>query len=106
MANLTDNALRHGAGDVTLIGAAAGDAVCITVCDHGLGVDPAFAGRAFDRFSRADAARTGGGAGLGLAITRAIALAHGGDVTLADARPGVAVTLTLPHRPLIDPSAP
>ena len=105
VANLTDNALRHGAGDVRLVAATAGDAVCITVRDHGLGIEAAFADRAFERFSRADAGRTGGGAGLGLAITRAIALAHGGDVTLADARPGVAVTLTLPHRPLIDPTA-
>ena len=42
-------------------------------------MDPTFAGHAFDRFTRADPARGRGGAGLGLAIVRAIARAHGGD---------------------------
>ncbi len=100
--NLVDNALRHGDGAVNLTAVGDGEDLRITVRDHGSGVPPAFAARAFERFSRADAGRTGGGAGLGLAIVRAIALAHGGDVVLTDAEPGVAVTLTLPHRPLID----
>ena len=46
--------------------------------DRGPGFPPEFLDRAFERFSRADSARTGGGTGLGLAIVEAIARAHRG----------------------------
>ena len=51
----------------------------LVVADEGPGFPPDFLGSAFDRFTRADAARGRGGAGLGLAIVRAIARAHGGE---------------------------
>ena len=59
--------------------------VWIHVRDTGVGVEPAEQGRVFQRFYRADRARTlltGGGAGLGLAVVRHIAEIHGGSVEL------------------------
>jgi two-component system, OmpR family, sensor kinase len=79
--NLVDNALRHGEGDVTL---AARDGA-LEVADEGPGFGD-LGERAFERFTRGDAARTRGGAGLGLAIVRAIAEAHGGSVAIDGAR--------------------
>jgi two-component system OmpR family sensor kinase len=79
IANLIDNTIRYGAGQVTLSARAAGDAVEIHVADHGPGFQDEFVARAFDRFSRADPARSRGGVGLGLAIVRTIAESHGGD---------------------------
>jgi two-component system sensor histidine kinase BaeS len=76
-----------------------GREVRITVADNGPGIDPAQLERIFDRFYRADEARTreGGGTGLGLSIAQAIAHAHGGELTAGNAAGGGAVfTLTLP----------
>ena len=50
----------------------------------------------FEPFYRADAARTNAGAGLGLAIARAIVEAHGGAIWLADAAEGTRVMFSLP----------
>jgi signal transduction histidine kinase len=54
------------------------------VSDRGAGFPPGFTPRAFERFSRADAARGQGGTGLGLAIVETIALAHGGRAGTAN----------------------
>jgi two-component system, OmpR family, sensor kinase len=62
------NALQHGRGEVVLTGRPDDDALVLEVSDQGGGFPDAFAERAFERFARADEARTGGGAGLGLAI--------------------------------------
>jgi len=72
-----DNALRHGEGTVELRAEDAGEAVRLHVLDRGPGFDPALDGRAFERFTRGDRARSRGGTGLGLAIVEAIALSHG-----------------------------
>ena len=66
--------------------------------DQGPGFAPEIAEHAFERFTRGDAARTRGGAGLGMAIVRAIAEAHGGrtEVAFAD---GAVVRLWLPDSP-------
>jgi two-component system sensor histidine kinase BaeS len=82
LGNLVDNALRHGAGDVTLRAAAEDGGVALEISDDGPGFAPDIADRAFERFARGDVARTRGGTGLGLAIVRAIAQAHGGRATL------------------------
>ena len=74
--NMVDNALRHGAGEVELTARLAGSRVELHVLDDGPGFPPEFLPRAWERFSRADAARTDGGAGLGLSIVRTIAEAH------------------------------
>jgi len=95
--NLLDNASRHGGGDIELSVRADGDDARIAVRDHGPGFGEGLGDRAFDRFTRGDAARTGPGAGLGLAIVQAVAQAHGGTVTVSDAAPGARVELVLPH---------
>jgi two-component system, OmpR family, sensor kinase len=95
LGNLVDNALRHGSGTVVLSArrAAGGSGVEIAVSDEGPGFSEELAPRAFERFTRGDAARTCGGAGLGLAIVSAIAEAHGGRAAL-DGR--AIVRLSLP----------
>ena len=76
--NMLDNALRYAAGEVELTTRRAGASIEIHVRDDGPGFPPAFLPRAWERFSRADAARTDDGAGLGLSIIRTIAELHGG----------------------------
>ncbi len=94
LGNLVDNALRHGAGEVTLAARAADGGVALEVSDEGPGFADDIAGRAFERFARGDAARTRGGTGLGLAIVRAIAEAHGGTARIE----GAGVRLWLPSQ--------
>jgi signal transduction histidine kinase len=87
LANLVDNALRHGEGPVELAAEPAGDGVRLHVRDRGPGFDASLDGQAFERFTRGDRARSRGGTGLGLAIVDAIARSHGGSAG-ADARDG------------------
>jgi len=94
--NLVDNALTHGGGSIDLSAADGAGTVRIAVRDHGPGFPPGFADRAFERFARPDAGRSGGGAGLGLAIVDAIARAHGGSATASGADPGARVEIVLP----------
>lgn len=93
--NLIENAIRHGTGTVTVSASARPTAVAIEVRDEGAGFDPEFAGHAFDRFTTADAGRSEGSSGLGLAIVAAIAAAHGGRATVLDG-PGGAIEIVLP----------
>jgi len=79
LANLVDNALRYGGGDVTIAALEQNGHVELHVYDDGGGFPPSFLPHVFERFSRADEARSGGGNGLGLAIVEAIAHAHGGS---------------------------
>jgi two-component system OmpR family sensor kinase len=99
LGNLVDNALRYGEGTVELQAQRANGFVALRVSDAGTGFPAEFLPHAFERFSRADGARSRGAAGLGLAIVDAIARAHGGS---ADARNrdggGAQVTLLLPSR--------
>ena len=79
--NLILNALEHGEGrPVNISVASNGDAVAVTVRDHGIGMSPAEAARVFDRFWRADPARarTSGGSGLGLSIATEDTKLHNG----------------------------
>jgi signal transduction histidine kinase len=97
LTNMVSNALRHGGGAIVLRAATRDDSVELHVLDEGEGFDPRFLPRAFERFSRADPARSRGGAGLGLSIVQVIAEAHGGHAFAANrgAR-GADVWLALP----------
>ena len=83
LGNLVDNALVYGDGAVELF-VVNGAGVELHVADEGPGFPLGFSARAFDRFSRADEARSPGGAGLGLAIVEVIARTHGGSATVAN----------------------
>jgi two-component system sensor histidine kinase BaeS len=90
--NLVDNAIRYTPpGSTVTVEAVPGG---FTVIDEGEGFPAAFRAVAFDRFTRADAARGRGGSGLGLAIARGIVEAHGGRITIEDG-PGGRVRVTL-----------
>jgi two-component system sensor histidine kinase MprB len=79
----------------------------VSVRDHGPGIDPADLPFVFDRFYRAAAARGLPGAGLGLAIVRQVAEAHGGSVEADNAPDGGAVLrLRLPYDPRLLTSYP
>jgi two-component system OmpR family sensor kinase len=99
LANMVENALRYGRGAIVLSADADADdgRVRLHVCDEGPGFPAEFLPDAFERFSRADEARTRGGTGLGLAITAAIADAHGGSAHARNVEEGGAdVWLELP----------
>jgi signal transduction histidine kinase len=97
LGNLVDNALRHGAGTVTLRAGSADGLVAFEVVDEGSGFADEFESEAFERFTRGDAGRTGGGSGLGLAIVKAVAEAHDGRVSVARSRaPATTLRIELP----------
>ncbi|MDG4823200.1 HAMP domain-containing sensor histidine kinase [Asanoa sp. WMMD1127] len=98
VANLVGNALRHGAAPVTVRLRAPQGWVELTVADHGPGLAPDVRDRVFDRFYKADTARSrSDGAGLGLAIALANARLHGGTLVAGNRSPqGAVFTLRLP----------
>jgi two-component system, OmpR family, sensor histidine kinase SaeS len=102
LVNLVSNALRHTPSDGSVAVRLEPDAtdVRVSVEDTGEGLAPEALRRMFDRFWRADEARTAGrgGAGLGLAISRALVEAQGGRIW-AENRPGggARVSFTLPR---------
>ncbi|MDQ3505673.1 MAG: MtrAB system histidine kinase MtrB, partial [Actinomycetota bacterium] len=97
--NLILNAIHHGGGLIEVTLGASKTAAAITVRDHGPGMTAEETSRVFDRFWRADPARSrhGGGTGLGLSISREDARLHGGWLQ-AWGRPGQGAQfrLTLP----------
>jgi signal transduction histidine kinase len=97
--NLLTNALRHTPtdGSVAVVVEPVADGVCVRVEDSGDGVDDETAERMFERFWRGDRARSSPGAGLGLAIARALVEAQGGRIW-AERRAGggTSVSFTLP----------
>ena len=99
LANLVDNALRHGEGTILLSARERDGEIELHVADEGPGFPPDFLPRAFERFSRGDPARTRGGTGLGLAIVSAIATAHGGRAHARNLeRGGADVWVSIPKR--------
>ncbi|HWK30077.1 MAG TPA: ATP-binding protein [Solirubrobacter sp.] len=96
LANLVDNALTYGDGTVELSARTVNGAIELHVRDEGPGFPPQFLPRAFERFTRADEARTRGGTGLGLAIAEAVAGAHGGSAHACNVEGGADVWIALP----------
>jgi signal transduction histidine kinase len=101
--NLISNAIVHTAAPDGFVGLEVqtrGDEVRFVVIDNGDGIPDDQRERVFERFHRTDAARdrAAGGAGLGLAIVRAIAVAHGGSVSVLDpgAEGGARLQLVIP----------
>jgi two-component system OmpR family sensor kinase len=104
LANLVRNAVVHTPPgtpiEVTL--GVQGDSAVIEVVDHGPGIRPDHAQRIFERFHRADPARSGdqGGSGLGLSIAAAVVAAHGGRIDVrGTAGGGATFRIELPARP-------
>ena len=104
--NLISNAIRHtpAGGQVTMRVGRSGEQVTIQVADTGSGIAPEDLPHVFDRFYRGDKSRSrrGGGAGLGLAITRQLVAAHGGQIEVASS-PGLG-TIVYHHAPDSDGS--
>ncbi len=101
--NLLDNAIKYSPrGSAVMVDLASSNGThTVRVSDDGPGIPEKAQPHIFDRFFRADAARTRstatGGAGLGLSIAWRIARAHGGDLVLTSSdRTGTVFTLTLP----------
>jgi signal transduction histidine kinase len=98
--NLIQNAIRHTPADGSVVVRAqpVDSGIEVEISDSGDGIAPEERDQVFAAFYRggADAARTGDGAGLGLAISRAIVEAHGGHIWLADSSLGTSVRFSLP----------
>ena len=102
VANLLENAVRHSPDDAEVVVSASGSPrrVVIEVEDEGPGIPETEASRVFERFYRADAARSTkqGGTGLGLAIAKWIVDLHGGEIRVEARRPtGCRMVVELPR---------
>jgi len=97
--NLLDNAARHARTTVTMAVTETDDAVTLVVADDGPGIPLELQRTVFERFARLDDARArdNGGAGLGLAITREVVMAHHGSISIENS-PGATFTVTFPIR--------
>lgn len=112
VANLVDNAIKHGRGNRRTAGTAAPEpapgieirlartpaGVDITVSDRGVGIPAPDRRRVLERFVRLETSRTQPGTGLGLSLVAAVARLHGGSVRLEDNQPGARAVLSLPRR--------
>lgn len=98
LANLLENAIKYG-GQARASLTEADDEVAIIIEDDGPGIPAADFERVFQPFVRLEESRNRdtGGSGLGLAVARAAARAHGGDIHLKNMQQGLRVTLTLPR---------
>jgi signal transduction histidine kinase len=95
--NLLSNALGHvdDGGGVRVVIDETTDSATVSVIDDGEGIRPEDLERVFDRFFRGSSAHKRAGTGLGLAVARGIAEAHGGALTAASDGPGAGATFTL-----------
>jgi heavy metal sensor kinase len=93
--NLLDNAVKYtDRGDITVKATRHGSLIQVDIADAGIGIAPEHLPHVFERFYRVDAARSGQGAGLGLAMAQEIVRAHGGSMTI-QSTPGTGTTLTV-----------
>jgi signal transduction histidine kinase len=104
VANLVDNAIKHGQPpaeggarrEVRIAVAKEGGDVTIAVIDNGPGIPQSERGRVLQRFVRLEESRSTPGTGLGLSLAAAAVKLRNGSIELSDAGPGLAVTLRLP----------
>jgi len=99
--NLVDNAIKYAPRSPVEIDVhGQDDGAVVSIADHGIGIAPEDAERVFGQFERAVSAQHYGGLGMGLYIARALAMAHGGNISV-DSAPGVGskFTVTLPTAP-------
>jgi two-component system phosphate regulon sensor histidine kinase PhoR len=98
--NLVHNAIKFNkpAGRVTISTGYDSNSVTISVADTGIGISKEDLPRVFERFYKADKARTGGGSGLGLAIAKHTVQAHGGEIRAqSEEGKGSTFTFSLPR---------
>ena len=100
VSNLVENAIRYAAAGETIDVTVGEDGrrLAISVADHGPGIPEDRRAEALRRFGRLDSSRSQEGAGLGLALVRAIAHLHDGELALEDNKPGLIAVLRLPLR--------
>jgi two-component system phosphate regulon sensor histidine kinase PhoR len=99
ISNLVHNAIKfnHPGGRVTVSTSGGKEAVTVSVTDTGVGITPDDLPHVFERFYKADRARSGGGSGLGLAIAKHTVQAHGGSIRCqSEPGKGTTFTFTLP----------
>jgi signal transduction histidine kinase len=93
VANLLDNALKYGGGEVKLSAHQHDGRAALEVSDTGPGIPETEREAVFDRFVRLEPSRSTPGNGLGLSLVRAVARLHNGTVALGDNHPGLKVRL-------------
>lgn len=98
LANLVDNAIKHGhaGGRVGVAIACAAEAATVTITDDGPGIPAEEHGHVFKRFYRLERSRQTPGNGLGLSLVAAVARLHQAEVELIDNAPGLKVRLSFP----------
>lgn len=96
-ANLIDNALKHGGGDVSVVVGGTGNAITISVADRGPGIPAEERENVLQRFYRLERSRHSPGSGLGLSLVAAVTHLHGAVIRMADNMPGLRIELRFPH---------
>ena len=102
LSNLLDNAIKYtpSGGSVNIFLVENDGQVAVSVRDTGIGLSPSDLPRIFERFYRCDQSRSQAGIGLGLSLARAVARAHGGDITVVSTpNQGSTFTVTLQKSP-------
>ena len=105
--NLLDNAIKYTpkGGVIDLQVKPSRDIVEVTVADSGPGIPDSEKAHVLERFARLESSRHTPGNGLGLSLTKSVAVLHGAELVLGDNRPGLIVTLRLPRDRLDNPAA-
>ena len=95
VANLVDNAIKHGrhAGRVTVEVDNDGGGALLSVADDGPGIPADECQHVFERFYRLERSRSAPGNGLGLSLVAAVARLHGARIEMADNAPGLKIQL-------------